>query len=140
MFSIVVGQRMIKDDMEILPKVASIMKEKPGIGTAIPRRRYRLGEFTITVLGDIESTDGRRYRYIAAVISGQDPEPGMYLTAEPVSGEQGEVLELRIIMRGGSEVLGRDTRWSELDTFVEEVIHVVSRVLQLTDETPYQLM
>ena len=26
---------------------------KPGIVTAIPKRRYRLGEFSLTVLGDI---------------------------------------------------------------------------------------
>ena len=115
------------------------MKEKPGIATAIPRRRYRLGEFTITVLGDIESTDGRAYRFIAAVIRGQDPEPGLYLTAEP-GGDGQEELDLRIIMRDGSEVLDRATSWSDLDTFVEEVIRIVSRVLQLTDETPYQLM
>lgn len=115
------------------------MKEKPAIATAIPRRRYRLGEFTITVLGDIESTDGRAYRFIAAVIRGQDPEPGMYLTVEPASDAQ-EGLDLRIIMRDGSEVLDRGTSWSDLDTFVEEVIRIVSRVLQLTDETPYQLM
>ncbi|NNJ93504.1 MAG: hypothetical protein HKP57_02050 [Halobacteria archaeon] len=116
------------------------MKEKPGIATAIPRRRYRLGEFTITVLGEIESTDGRTYRYIAAVICGQDPEPGMYITAEPGShGQRGE-FELRIIMQDGAEVIDHAERWSDLDAFVEEVIKIVSRVLQLTDETPYQLM
>ena len=126
--------------MDILPKEASLMKGKPGIGTAIPRRRYRLGDFTITVLGDIESTDGRSYRYIAAIISGQDPEPGMYLTTEPASDGQGEEYDLRIIMADGDEVIGRSAYWSDLDTFVEEVIRIVSRVLQLTDETPYQLM
>ena len=116
------------------------MNEKPGIATAIPRRRYRLGEFTITVLGDIESTDGRSYRYIAAVICGQDPQPGMYITAEPASNGQGSAFDLRIIMQDGAEVVDRAERWSDLDAFVEEVIRIVSRVLQLTDETPYQLM
>ncbi|MGB5260849.1 MAG: hypothetical protein WBO34_10045 [Gammaproteobacteria bacterium] len=116
------------------------MKEKPGIATAIPRRRYRLGEFTLTVLGDIESTDGRTYRYIAAVICGQDPEPGMYITAEPDNNKQGDELALRIIMQDGAEVIDRAEHWSDLDVFVEEVIRIVSRVLQLTDETPYQLM
>ena len=116
------------------------MKEKPGIATAIPRRRYRLGEFTITVLGEIESTDDRTYRYIAAVICGQDPEPGMYITAEPNGNGEGEELEMRIIMHDGAEVIGRAERWSDLDVFVEEVIRIVSRVLQLSDETPYQLM
>ena len=116
------------------------MKDKPGIATAIPRRRYRLGEFTITVLGEIESRDGRSYRYIAAVICGQDPEPGMYITAEPAGEAEGSVHELRLIMQDGAEVIDRAERWADLDQFVEEVIRIVSRVLALTDETPYQLM
>jgi hypothetical protein len=115
------------------------MIEKPGIATAIPRRRYRIGEFTLTVLGEIESTDGRSYRYIAAVINGQNPEPGMYITAEQGTAGQG-VYDMRIILPDGADVIDQSERWSELDAFVEEVIRIVSRVLQLGDETPYQLM
>ena len=110
---------------------------KPGIQTAIPKRRYRYGEFTITVLGDISSSDGVDYRYIAAVIQGQDPEPGMYLTAEP---EAGGSHAMRLMMRDGAEVIGRSEQWGGLDAFVEEVLHVVARVLSLTDEVPYRLM
>jgi hypothetical protein len=131
---------MVEDGVTNTGKGISLMNEKPGIATAIPRRRYRLGEFTLTVLGDIESTDGRAYRYIAAVICGQDPEPGMYITAESGSNKPGGELELRIILPDGAEVIDRAERWSDLDAFVEEVIRIVSRVLQLTDETPYQLM
>jgi hypothetical protein len=39
----------------------------PTITTAIPLRRYQYGEFVVTVLGDIESPDAVRYRYILAV-------------------------------------------------------------------------
>ena len=110
---------------------------KPGIQTAIPKRRYRLGEFTVTVLGDIDSNDGIDYRYIAAVIQGQDPEPGIYLTAE----HEGAVgLTMRLVMRDGTEVIGSSEQWGELDAFVHEVLDIVARVLSLTDETPYQLM
>lgn len=114
------------------------MMAKPGIGTAIPRRRYRLGDFTITILGDVESTDGHDYRFIAGVIEAQDPEPGMYLTAER-GGEDG-VLAMRLIMRDGAEVIDSSERWADLDEFADEVIRIVSRILQLTDETPYRLM
>lgn len=64
----------------------------------------------------------------------------MYITAEPGSNGQRGEFELRIIMQDGAEVIDRAERWSDLDAFVEEVIKIVSRVLQLTDETPYQLM
>jgi hypothetical protein len=112
----------------------------PAIKTAIPKRRYRLGEFTLTVLGDIDSSDGVDYRYIMAVIQGQDPEPGLYITAEQPPGTTGKALDMRIIMRDGSEVIGQSAEWSRLDAFSEKGIEIVSRILSLSDETPYQLM
>jgi len=112
---------------------------KPAIATAIPRRRYRLGEFTLIVLGDIESRDGIDYSYIMAVIRGQDPEPGIYITAErAVAG--GALLNMRIIMRDGNEVVGSSGQWRDLDAFVGEATRVITRVLNLNDETPYQMM
>jgi len=113
---------------------------KPGIATAIPRRRYRLGEFTLVVLGDIESRDGIDYQYIMAGIRGQDPKPGIYITAERGSGAgQGE-FSMRFIMQDGYEVIGSSVRWSDLDAFVEEATGIVSRVLGLGDETSYRLL
>ena len=38
------------------------------IQTAIPKRRYRIGEFTAVVLGEVESEDRADYRYIMAVV------------------------------------------------------------------------
>jgi len=114
--------------------------DKPGIRTAIPKRRYRLGEFTLTVLGEIDSSDGVDYRYIMAVIQGQDPEPGLFITAEVPSGNAGKALDMRIIMHDGSEVIGQDAEWSRLDAFADRAVDIVSRVLNLSDETPYQLL
>lgn len=113
---------------------------KPGILTAIPKRRYKVGEFTVTVLGDIDSNDGVDYCYIAAVIQGQDPEPGIYITAE--QGGQGPKgkYSMRFIMHTGEEVIGSSDQWGDLDAFVDEMLGIVSRVLSLSDEVPYQLM
>lgn len=116
------------------------MEHKPGIRTAIPKRRYRLGEFTLTVLGDIESSDGIDYHYIMAVIQGQDPEPGMYITAERPDAPGGRELVMRLVMRDGSEVIGSSAQWISLDMFTGEAIEIVSRILNLSDETPYQLL
>ena len=115
----------------------TIVLSKPSISTAIPLRRYKFGEFTLTVLGDIESPDERQYRYILAVIQGENPEPGLYVTAEPGSGEE---LVMRVIMSDGDEVIGHSNQWSDLDKFADESINIVSRVLGLSDEMPYQLM
>lgn len=113
------------------------MINKPGIATAIPKRRYSFGEFTVTVLGDVESRDGVDYRYIAAVIHGQDPEPGIYLTAEQGDGDG---LDLRLVMPDGSEVLDTAADWSDIDVFCNKVLSTVASLLQLTDETPYRLL
>jgi hypothetical protein len=113
---------------------------RPGIGTALPRRRYRFGEFTLIVLGDIESKDGIDYQYIMAVIRGEDPEPGIYITAERGSGAGQHEFSMRFIMRDGSEVIGSSSRWGDLDDFVDEATQIVARVLSLGDEIPYRLM
>ena len=115
----------------------TIVLSKPSISTAIPLRRYKLGEFTLTVLGDIESPDAVNYRYILAVIQGDDPKPGLYVTAEQGAGED---MVMRIMMRDGDEVIGFSDQWRDLDVFADESINIVSRVLSLSDETPYQLM
>jgi hypothetical protein len=113
---------------------------KPGIRTALPKRRYRLGEFTVTVLGEIDSSDGVEYRYIMAVVRGQDTEPGMYITAEKPPGAASKMLAMRIIMQDGAEVIGQHTDWQQLDAFTKRGIEIVSRVLNLSDETPWQLL
>jgi hypothetical protein len=113
---------------------------RPGIATAIPRRRYKLGEFTLIVLGDIESKDGIDYQYIMAVIRGEDPEPGIYITAERGGGAAPREFNMRFIMQDGSEVIGGSAQWGDLERFVEEATGIVIRVLNLSDETPYRLM
>jgi hypothetical protein len=110
---------------------------KPKISTAIPLRRYRFGEFTLTVLGDIDSPDERRYRYIMAVVQGEDPEPGLYISAEAGPGDE---MAMRVMMRDGDEVIGHSEGWRDVAVFTDEAISIVSRMLNLSDETPYQLM
>lgn len=113
---------------------------KPGILTAIPKRRYKYGEFTVVVLGDIESSDGIDYRYIMAVLKGSDSTPGLYLTAEKAAGTGPKSdYTMRIIMRDGAEVLATSPAWVELDAFTREGLEVVSDVLELSDEVPHPL-
>lgn len=109
---------------------------KPAFTTAVPLRRYRFGEFTLTVLGEIESSDSIRYAYIMAVIQGENPEPGIYLTAEQCDNAH---YEMRLVMYDGEEILGCSEQWGDLDVFIEEAVGVVSKILSLSDEVPYQL-
>ena len=115
----------------------TIVLSKPAISTAIPLRRYKFGEFTMTILGDIESPDEMKYQYILAVVQGDDPEPGLYVTAEQGAGED---MVMRVMMSDGDKVIRHSDQWCDLDVFTDEAINIVSRVLNLSDETPYQLM
>jgi hypothetical protein len=113
---------------------------KPGIRTAIPKRRYRYGDFTVVVLGDIESSDGIDYQYIMAVVKGVDTEPGLYVTAEKSGGTgQKSDYTMRILMRDGAEVIATSPAWGELKAFVQEGLEIVGDVLDLSDEAPYPL-
>lgn len=113
---------------------------KPGIVTAIPKRRYRLGEFSLAVLGEIESNDNRNYRYIMAVVQGDDPEPGLYLTAESSRETGHNRYDMRLVMRDGEDIIGSSEDWHDVEVFTEEAIGIVSQILKLTDEEPYRMM
>ena len=91
------------------------------------------------MLGEIESSDGTDYQYILAVVRGQDPEPGLYITAEKADASKREY-SMRIIMRDGEDIVGSSTEWGRIEPFIEEAMGIVSRVLNLGDETPYRLM
>ena len=113
---------------------------KPDIVTAIPKRRYKLGEFTLIVLGEIESNDDRDYVYIMAVVRGADSEPGIYLTAERNRSPDSEGYDMRLIMRDGEEMIGSSADWREVGAFTDAAISMVSSILNLSDEEPYRMM
>ena len=117
------------------------MIDKPGINTAIPKRRYRLGEFSLVVLGEIDSADGFDYNYILAVVREGEAEPGLYITAQadPQQPTQ-NTLSMRVIMRDGAEIIGVSDRWGNLESFTSDALDTVIRILDLPDEQPFRLM
>ena len=111
----------------------------PKINTAIPQRRYRLGDFNVSVLGEVESGDDADYQYIAAVVAQGSSEPGLYVTVEKDPNDA-NMLIMRVTMKDGSEVLDKSDRWRDLDSFVNEALLIIQNILNLSDEQPYQLM
>ncbi len=112
----------------------------PDIKTALPKRRYQLGEFMISVLGEVESGDGVDYRYVMAVARETDPKPNLFLSIEPNTGGVGEGRwALRVSMPDGSQVLGASDQWGDLDTFTREGLSMVQKMLTLEDEMAYRL-
>jgi hypothetical protein len=110
---------------------------KPDIRRALPQRRYKFGEFTVVVLGDIETGDAVNYRYILAVVREGDAEPGIYLTCENARGGQ---QQLRLVMRDGAEVIAEDPQYADIEVFTAAGLDMLRQILNLGDEEAYRLM
>lgn len=115
--------------------------DAPKIQTAIPQRRYQFGGYTGVVLGDIESGDGVKYRYILALVREGEGQPSFYVTSEknPRSRAQEGSHRLRVITQGLDEEIVSSDAWAELDAFCAEAFAVAARVLGLSDEQPVMI-
>ena len=110
----------------------------PKINTAIPKRRYQLGDFGITVLGEVQSGDGNDYRYVFAMVQDGKSEPSLYITASRVAG--GEDYALRLIAPNMERELDVSPAWRDLDHFCEQGISIAQQIIGLKDEQPHRLM
>jgi hypothetical protein len=110
----------------------------PKIETAIPKRRYQLGDFGITVLGDVESRDGNDYRYVFALVQDGKSDPSIYVVAIRVPGS--ENFTLRLIAPNMERDLETSPAWRDLDHFCEQGISIAQQILGLKDEQPHRLM
>lgn len=113
----------------------------PKIQTAIPQRRYQFGEYTGVVLGDIESGDDVKYRYILALVREGEGRPSFYVTAEKTPRRRAHEgsHRLRVITQGLDEEIACSDAWEDIDAFCVEAFAVAARVLGLTDEQPVAL-
>ena len=118
------------------------MKERPEIRTAIPKHRYQIGDYAASVLGEIESGDGRVYRYILAFIAFGQKEPELYVCAEqtPPSERDAGAYRLRVVSEAISEVLDTDDRWGDLDAFSAQALKIGTQTLGLQREQVVRLM
>ena len=110
----------------------------PKINTAIPKRRYQLGDFGITVLGEVQSGDEFDYRYVFAVVQDGHVDPALYVVAirQPGSPED----TLRLIAPNMERDLDTSAAWRDLDHFCEQGIAVAQQILGLKDEYPHRIM
>jgi len=118
------------------------MKDKPVIKTAIPKRRYQIGDFSASLLGEIESGDARSYRYILAFVPLGSREPTLYVCAEhapPAESAQGRY-RLRVINEVMSEVVDTADQWGDLDAFAEQGLKLGAQALGLQREQPVRLL
>ncbi|MFP5348611.1 MAG: hypothetical protein ACLGHO_02060 [Gammaproteobacteria bacterium] len=110
--------------------------DAPKIQTAIPQRRYQLGEYQAVLLGEIESGDGRRYQYILALVRNGESAPRCFVTAEraPRARRAEGSHVLRLVTEAFVEELGASDAWGELDAFVAEALMLAARTLGIEAE------
>lgn len=108
------------------------MMNRPLIQTALPKRRYRVGTYDATLLGDIESGDARRFRLILALVPTGQREPVLYVCAEEVGPADGR-LHLRVISEVLNEILDTDARWADPEAFAEQALKIGTQILGLQE-------
>ena len=115
--------------------------DAPKINTAIPKRRYQLGEYGAVVLGEIESGDGVAYEFVMALVQEGQAQPSLYITSERnAPGQTGEGSHrMRMFAAQGTRVLGSADELRQLDQFCELALSMAAQMLQLADEVPVRL-
>lgn len=118
------------------------MSDFPKIQTAIPKQRYQFGEYSISVLGEIESPDPRSYQFIMAFVPEGKSEPVLYICSEkspPKDRHEGSH-RLRVVNQAMSEIMSTGDQWRNLETFSEEALKLGEQLLGLSGEQPVRLM
>jgi hypothetical protein len=117
------------------------MHSFPRIKTAIPQRRYQYGDYSVTVLGEVESGDGHDYRFVAAFVKEGETLPQLFVVSEKLSSEQSATggYALRVITKVMDEIMDVNDRWRNLDDYVEQTLRLGAQMLGLEQEIPYQL-
>lgn len=109
----------------------------PQINTAIPKRRYQLGDYSITVLGEVETPDEVDYRYIFAMVQDGKSDPDFYV----LSIRQGaDEYLLKVVAPNMEKDLDVSAAWKDLDIFCEQAISLAQQVMGLKDEAAHRLM
>lgn len=111
----------------------------PTIQSAIPKRRYKYGEFVITLLSDIESQDTNSYLYIAAVLREGSSQPEVYITCESVTSDGKKSYIVKVNTKDNEHIINQDTQWRHEEKFCTYALQGIQQMFELNDETPVLL-
>lgn len=111
----------------------------PVIKTAFPKRRYKFGEYTVTLLTDISSNDEISYLYLAAVVKDGYSQPEVYITCEPVFDDLAAQYRIRVLTDKEEHIIGEGTEWKHEQTFCDYALQGIQQMFGLDDEQPMQL-
>jgi hypothetical protein len=118
------------------------MEHRPAIKTALPKHRYQISDYSATVLGDIDSDDSQRYRWILALVPMGSQEPTLYVCAQQVARERAAsgAYDLRVVSDALTDVVDTADHWGDLEIFSEQALDLACQVLGLKHEMVVKLM
>ena len=108
----------------------------PHIQSAIPKKRYQYGEFTITLLTDIQSNDTPNYLYLMAAVREGSPQPEVYITCESVIQDETKTYQVRVLSDKQEHIISTKQQWGNEKAFCEYALEGISQMFELSDEQP----
>lgn len=108
----------------------------PRIKTAIPIRRYQIGEISAVTLSEIDCDDNANYKYIFAFVQENENDPMLYIA---LIRERGEEI-IRVITAEGHKDLTPPESIRDVEQFCEQTLPIAQKLLTLEDEEAIRLM
>ncbi len=108
----------------------------PTIQSAIPKRRYQFGEFAVTLLTDVNSSDPVSYLYIAAVLREGASVPEVYITCESTTSNNENSYRIRVLSTQDEHIISEDKQWRHEQKFCDYALQGIQKMFELSDETP----
>lgn len=113
----------------------------PEIQTAVPARRYQIGDYSAVLLHEVTLRRPAVCYFILALVPFGGATPVLYVTAERAEGlPEGPTTVVRVIAEGGERSFGPDDRWRDLETFAEDALAMARKVLRLEGEETRRLL
>ncbi|MDW3095337.1 MAG: hypothetical protein R8G33_06680 [Gammaproteobacteria bacterium] len=108
----------------------------PVIQSAIPKKRYQFGEFTVTLLTDINSNDKASYQFIVAVLREGSIKPEVYITCEVFTLNDAESYRVRVLSEKDEHIISEDKQWRNEQKFCDYALQGIQQMFELSDENP----
>lgn len=112
----------------------------PKFSTAIPVRRYQIGEFSGVVLSEVEAEDGNQYIYLFALVKDGQTEPSHYVSLEKTQPGEQDAYKIRVVTPDSDQVIGYSPQALDVDEFTHGALSTCAAVANLADEEPMRVL
>ncbi len=111
----------------------------PHIQSAYPKKRYKYGEFLVTLLTDVVSKDAQQYTYLIAIMPEGKTQPEVYITYQAVSSQGDVTYQIKVISEQDEHIINDDANPMGEGAFCDFALQGIEQMFGLTDETPVAL-